>query len=302
MGKGFFKYGKSGILPKPRPLFKTPVKPSLIPNIVTNNHGYAPDIVEPKGSHRDPLPPKYVSLEKRIELTVKEPKPRISVGNEFKARRSSVRREFLKETLAKQVELDEIAEKRILSKRHKEKEDLANAIKSVRNDDISEATRLTLPTIDSFLNGRLIEPLTAEEKQLIADKKKANYLTQKLKLQKTKAENLFTLYQMSERFIVTEDHLDAAIDAAFPSPNVDPNVAVKMVADSLTTKRTVKSARDNTGLDNVHVGLLDAIRATTANGKVSLTEVDEFLSGESENWKKNVSKAEASRRNSGGSR
>ncbi|EDK38835.2 hypothetical protein PGUG_02933 [Meyerozyma guilliermondii ATCC 6260] len=222
MGKRALKYGgKSGILPEVRPVFRRyPIIPQ--PPSDTTNQGYADGVPLPskKGFkfEREPIQRPVITVEERIKQNIdsqapKEPidESKLSTDELWRLKRNEIRREHLREAYLKEAErlkrIDELKAKR-------EEKRLREAKQQTVHEE-SEATRLTLPTIDSYLEGPIMRPRTEEEEALKAEQRLLNRKGQELSLKEKKATELLELYHAAANFITTEEELERAIEDAF---------------------------------------------------------------------------------------
>lgn len=223
LGKGTLKYGgKSGILPKLRPIFKNPIMPP--PDYVKEKEakleqGYAKGVTPPKVDGRRvsrvPKPKKIVPVEELIRKRV-EREPNVDVskleGDALWAyKRDQIRKEHLRDaylTEAKRLEkLEQLkARKHELEEQHKAED---------KQHEDSEATKLTLPTIDSYLKGPIMRQRTPEEKAIKEEQRALNRRVEELKVQEARATELLELYHAAGSFITTEEELSEAIREAF---------------------------------------------------------------------------------------
>jgi hypothetical protein len=148
-----------------------------------------------------------------------------------------------------------------------------------------------MPTVDSFLEGKFIEPLSEEEKQELRLKKEANRKNSELKREELRAAQILEIYQQSDKYILTTEELDAHIDKEFATMNrIQPSSLTDWKARYVTEDSRV-AAPSNSWLD-VLAGmhemtaqkrerLLRSLTGTTVNGYPGLGRVQAALKGES---------------------
>lgn len=220
MGKGAFKFGgKSGILPKPKEIFKQPYKHQVYKKPVDS--GYAEGILHPKSITRDYIQPKVVTPEALLKHSAAEPVHKFTeeeiakmpVSQQFKLKNAEMRRQYLKE--AYQTEVTRLERREEFRKQIKVEEEKIAAQSA--NHTESRAEIFTSPTIESYLEGPLVRPRTEEEKELLSLKRKANRLQTKLEVDSERATKLLQLYNASANFAITEEKLEKLVDSAFDS-------------------------------------------------------------------------------------
>lgn len=215
--------GKSGVLPKVRPIFKhNPIIPPSEWELAEEakiEQGYAEGIPVPKRRGfkitRNPERPAVVPVEERLQKIMEHRAPpenlnELSPEERWEVQKNQIRMEHLKEaymTEAKRVE------KIAALKAEKVEADAKLAAQQVYEE--SEATKLTLPTIDSYLEGPIMRHRTPEEQAIVEEQRLLNRKTMELQVKEAKANKLLELYHAAENFITTEEELDAAIADAF---------------------------------------------------------------------------------------
>lgn len=222
MGKRALKYGgKSGILPEVRPIFRrNPITPQ--PPVDVKNQGYAEGVPLPtkKGFkfERKPTQKPVITVEERIRQNIdsqapKEPidESKLSEREIWELKRNEIRRNHLREAYLKEAERLKVIEE--LKAKREEKAQLQKKTQNVHED--SQATRLTLPTIDSYLEGKIMRPRTEEEEALKTQQRLLNRKSQELEHKEKKATELLELYHAAADFITTEEELERAIEDAF---------------------------------------------------------------------------------------
>lgn len=225
ISKRALKYGgKSGILPEVRPIFRgNPIAPKSEEEKLAEaklEQGYVEGVPLPKRKgftfHRVPLEKKVVTVEERIKRNIEDKKPDVDVStlNEdelWAYQRDEIRRLHLKDAY--------LAEARRLERIDAWKAKKAEKEKIAKSHDVdyedSKSTQLTLPTIDSYLQGPLMRPRTAEEEAIVSEQRILNRKSMELIDMERKANDLLQLYHSASNFITTEDELAIAIRDAF---------------------------------------------------------------------------------------
>lgn len=218
MGRRLVKFnGKSGLLPKPKEIFKQPYKHQVYNK--PEDTGYAEGILHPSKITRDYIIPKVVSPDTLLSKSAKEPKKvyssteisQMPIHQQFKVKNSEMRRKYLKESYEHEVQRLETVEKyEKLAKIEQEK----IKIESSKHEQ-SKAEFYTAPTIESYLNGPLVRKRTPEEEEELRIKRESNRLQTQLNVDIAKADNLLKLYNDSSNFAITEEKLNKLVDAAF---------------------------------------------------------------------------------------
>lgn len=220
MGKGALKFGgKSGILPKPKDIFKQPYKHQVYKKPA--NSGYAEGILHPKNVTREYVPPKAVTPETLLRKSAAEPAKKVTeaelakmpISQQFKIKNAEMRRKYLKEAYQTEVERLERREHAIKQAKIEEEKIAAESA----NHKASKAEIFTSPTIESYLEGPLVRPRTEEETELLRLKRESNRLQTKLEVDSERATKLLQLYNASANFAITEEKLEKLVDAAFDS-------------------------------------------------------------------------------------
>lgn len=285
LSKRAVKYGgKSGILPEVRPIFRhNPIRPKTDHEKQEDDRieqGYAEGIPLPakKGFtfHRKPVEKPVVTVEERIEQhnarKPKADKSQLSGDALWAVQRDELRRQHLKDAYLTEEKrlrrIDELKSK-ALESTHKHQDELEHYQES-------EATKLTLPTVDSYLKGSIMRPRTHEEQALLEEKRLLNRKTRELKQMEANADELLELYHAAGKFITTEEELAVAIRDAFEVKVGRFESSERLIEDKLfgyhntfantkTTERLVKDAA---------FGEID--------GQPGLETVKDTLSGEAE--------------------
>lgn len=220
MGKGALKFGgKSGILPKPKDIFKQPYKHQVYKKPA--NSGYAEGILHPKNITRDYIPPKVVTPDTLLKKSAAEPAKKVTeaeleqmpISQQFKVKNAEMRRKYLKEAYETEVQRLERREHAIKQAKIEEEKIAAESA----NHKASKAEIFTSPTIESYLEGPLVRERTEEEKEMLRLKRESNRLQTKLEVDNERATKLLQLYNASANFAITEEKLEKLVDAAFDS-------------------------------------------------------------------------------------
>lgn len=226
MGKGALKFGgKSGILPRVRPVFKRhPIRP-LTPlekeHFDALDQGYAEGVPVPthRGqpvAERNPQPQRVVLVSERIEKTIEsrrkmDSESQSSLQNDKWAHsRNEIRRDYLKQAYLNEAER--------LAQVDARKEERALMDRAALSEKIYvelEASRLTIPTLDSYLSGPIMRQRTQEEQAAVDELRTRNRLEAEYDVKQRKAQNLLELYHAAQNFITTESELERAIEEAF---------------------------------------------------------------------------------------
>lgn len=286
LGKRTIKYGgKSGILPEVRPIFKrNPIKPKSDHEKHEEaqiEQGYADGIPTPtkKGFvfHRKPIERPVITVEERIKKYIEDRTPdvdqsKLTQEELWTHQRDEVRRQHLKEAFlaeSKRLErLEELeAKKHELEQRHKGEQD---------HFEESAATKLTLPTIDSYLKGPIMRHRTPEEQAIVNEKRTLNRRANELETLENKATDLLNLYHAASNFITTEEELESAIKDAFEVKVGKFESSERLIEDKLFGfHSSYSNAKTNEKLiKDAAFGVID--------GQPGLDTVKETLSGEAE--------------------
>lgn len=270
------RYGfKSGVLPKPRQIVEPFKTPAEIEHAEKENIGFRDPELIPKGV------PAKVPLKERVPASfkiensakkAKEDKHRA----EWKTLNADIRRKYFTQSLL----IQEAEEKSIMERRQRQlEEDRQARIQRLERTKVSEATRLTLPTIQSFLtNQPLVTRRTPEEIALLKSKREANRKAVKLKHLTQKSNDLLELYQSSANFITTEAKLKSAIEACFNSSGSP------YASGSQYISNEVQNVFSSSNAKGANVSSLNELTAATLgltkNFLPGLGEVQGAISGE----------------------
>ncbi|VEU21183.1 DEKNAAC102102 [Brettanomyces naardenensis] len=218
MGKGAIRFGgKSGVLPKPRQIFKQPYKHEVY--VKAHDTGYADGIIHPRGTTRDLIRPEVFTPEQRLKKTAKLPNKKYSEvelgqmpeAQRYKVKNAEMRRQYLKESYegeVKRLERLESYQKKLSEERKKIEEE-------AQKHEKSKAELYTIPTVESYLKGPLMKLRTEEETETLKLKREANRLAQEMKVKEERAIKLMELYNASSDFAITEGKLELLVDEAF---------------------------------------------------------------------------------------
>lgn len=273
MGKGAMKFGgKSGLLPKPKQIFKQPYKHQVYKKPADS--GYAEGILHPKNITRDYILPKVQTPEHLLQRSAHEPSKKYTdaeiskmpISQQFKVKNSAMRRQYLKESYETEVKRLERLEK--YQEQLKHEEEVATAEKAKHEQ--SKAEFYTSPTIESYLEGPLVRPRTEEETEALKLKRESNRLQTKLNVDINRANNLFELYNSSINFAITEDKLEKMVDAAF-SAKADEEW--QNIASS--TPNNISAVKASTTFDKAIVDIV----VDNVNKGPGYEAVDDYLSG-----------------------
>lgn len=291
LSKNTLKYGgKSGVLPKVRPIFKgNPIIPPAEWELAEKakiEQGYVEGVPLPKRKgfkfEREPKTAPVVTVEERLQNIMKHKAPPadlsgLSPEERWEVQKTQIRMDHLKEaylTEAKRVE-------RISALQAEKVAADAKAAAEQKYEE-SEATRLTLPTIDSYLKGPIMRHRTPEEKAILEEQRLLNRKTMELQVKEAKANELLELYHSSEKFITTEEELDAAISDAFENKMGHFESSERLAEDKLFGYfSSFSDSRANEQLVRDHIlGEID--------GKPGLATVQDTLSGEAEKYSRDA--------------
>lgn len=224
LSKNALKYGgKSGVLPKLRPIFKkNPIVPKTEAELKADasvEQGYASGVPLPKRKGmnvtRVPVDKPVVPVEERIKKLMEKPlltkdKAEMTEEEIWALQRDELRRQYLKEAYEIEAKrLEKIAQ--LEAKKQKKEAEKAQ----MKEYEELEATLLTLPTIDSYLKGPIMRLRTPEEQALVEERRKLNRRAMELEVMHNKSTNLLELYHAAGDFITTEKELEEAIKKAF---------------------------------------------------------------------------------------
>lgn len=214
---------KSGLLPRPRKIFKQPFKHEQC--VKQADTGYAEGILHPRNITRDYQPPKVFTPEQRLQKSAREPAKKYSeeelaklpAAQQEKIRNAQLRRKYLKEAYSTEVSRLERVEK--WEAKVRAEQEAHKALKSQHKQ--SDAEFYTVPTVESYLQGPLVTPRTPEESDQLKLKRESNRLQKQLDVDTDRAEKLLALYNSASNFAITEEKLEQLVNDAFSSAAVD---------------------------------------------------------------------------------
>ncbi|KAG0680059.1 hypothetical protein C6P40_000125 [Pichia californica] len=273
MGKGAIKFGgKSGLLPKPKEIFKQPYKHQVYKKPADS--GYAEGILHPKKITRDYIIPKVFTPEQLLKKSAHEPTKKYTqdeiskmpVSQQFKIKNSEMRRKYLKESYETEIKRLEKVEK--FEEKLKIEEEKVSAESAQHKQ--SKAEFYTSPTIESYLKGPLVRPRTEEEKETLRIKKESNRLQTILDVDVQKASNLFELYNASANYAITEEKLEKMVDSAFDNKA---DLSWQNIASSTPNK--INAIKNNVTFD---AALVDVVLDNVNKGP-GYEAVEDYLNG-----------------------
>lgn len=292
MGRNVLKYGgKSGILPKVRPIFRKPIRPPTEYEQAKEHSietGYAEGIPLPKingkeVSRKQP-PKKYVTVEQRINQ-IKFPELTLKQMNELPEeerdayKRQYYRAQFLKDAyLQEENRLNRIDE--LKEKVHQQNLERQARLQQEEKLEHQNKNIEGLPTMQALLDKGMMRRRTKEEIELLKEQRNLNRKLKELQDKENQAQKVLELYHAAANFITTEEQLEEAIHRAF---EVDVGV--------FEGKHTTIEAK----LENRLLGYLTAeaneqkitdVVLGEIDGKPGLQQVKELLSGEREKVKR----------------
>lgn len=224
VNKRTIKYGgRSGILPKPRPMFKRfPIRPKTEAELAEESkheQGFkGVPLPKRKGFtfHAEPQQKPVFTVEERIKKFIDARAPqnidelKLSDDELWQVKRDEIRRAHLREAyLTEAARLKRVDEKK--EKLAREKAEQVTEDSQPEQDSAS----LTLPTIQLYLEGLIVRRRTPEEKALLEELRELNRNTARLEVREAKATSLLELYHAAAKFITTEEELEQAIHEAF---------------------------------------------------------------------------------------
>lgn len=290
MGKGVLKYGgKSGILPKVRPVFKRhPIRPLTEQELAKENkveQGFAEGVPLPKKTgftfQRIQPPKPVVSVEERIRKTIEERVPtnvdesKLSAEQLWELKRNEIRRDYLKQAYL--AEADRLQRLDAYRAKEEEKKKLHSEASEYQQSD---AEKLTLPTLDSYLEGPIMRPRTDAEELILQEQRLLNRKTNELHAKEAKANSLLDLYHAASNFITTEEELEAAITEAF-----EVNFSKFDGSQSIIESRLASTGSGYANIDYNERIISDHVLGEL-NGKPGFQTVKDTLSGELEQLKR----------------
>lgn len=267
---------KSGILPKPR---------DILPKLKTSwekeaeakaKVGFADPEMVPKGVPMKPVPRKEKFAKERMAHSAREKKKDSDSGSdtaEWRRMSSAMRRKYFIDAHTTEERMN----KKAIELREKKFQEAREARLRTDTHEQSEATRLTLPTIEALLDGPFVQHRTPQEAEELRLKRAANRKLHELKHQEQKAESVLELYQQAENFIVTEQQLTHALNREFAGPykSMRPAHTISVLQQEVYGQSVRNAAQGN---------LARAMLGVTSNNKPGLPEVNEALQQQAEKW------------------
>lgn len=281
MGKGTLKYGGlSGVLPKVRPVFKrNPIRPptdSEKAHAASIEQGYAKGVPLPthRGkpmSTRVPVPRNVITVNERIARTIdrRESEEQDS-RDSWRSERNALRREYLRLVYLKEEKRLQLLDEKTAEAERKKK--LADNERLYVELD---ASRLTLPTIDSYLDGPIMRKRTPEEKAQLQAQRKINRKKMEEALETRRANSLLELYHAAQNFITNETELESAIEEAFEI-NFSKHDSIRYTVEDRIKMGLAPGSKEAT-----EQLVMDHVRGEI-NGRPGVDVVSSTLSGELE--------------------
>lgn len=273
MGNRALRFGgKSGILPKPRQIFKQPFKHEVYQK--EPDTGYAEGVAHPPGISRDVIRPKVFTPEDRLAKTVAKPKKQynedelaqLAESRRYKIKNASLRRQYLKESYEHEVKrLEKVDARKAEAAEKKEQIE-----REAEQHEQSWAELYTIPTVEQYLKGPLVRPRTDEEKEALALKRKANRLSQQMLTKQKKAQRLLELYNASSEFAITESKLETMVNDAFSERKLQEAQTMRSTGINRIGKEPTTMSFDNS---------LKEIILGTVNQGPTYEVVEDTLSG-----------------------
>lgn len=285
MGKRTLKYnGLSGILPKVRPVFKRhPIRPPTDAEKALEaliDQGYADGVPVPTRNNipmttRMPPAKRVWTVQDRIKDVIDRParaeqrKP-LDEHDPWGSERNKVRREFLKLVyLAEENRLQQQDAKKLEAESRKQDADAKKVYEEL------DASRLTLPTIDSYLAGPIMRRRTPQEREQLKAQRKLNRLNTEAAHRARRANKLLELYHAALNFITTEVELDQAIEEAF-QVNFSKHDSIRYSVEDRLRMEVMPGSKEK-----IEQMVVDHVRGEV-NGQPGVDVVRSTLSGELE--------------------
>ncbi|ANB15639.1 mitochondrial 37S ribosomal protein PET123 [Sugiyamaella lignohabitans] len=291
MVKGIAKYGfKSGFLPHPRQILPKLKTSWEIEEEAKRTVAFEDPAMAPKGSSPNPPPRRQVTASEKLSKSAKPPTKPKSLNTElqqWKAEQSLIRRKYFVDAIEAQQTMDK-KELQIRERQFREAAERRQQISTEHTE--SEAERLTLPSIDSVFNEPFVIPRTPEETEELRLKRTANRKTLELRNSERKASILLELYQSTSNYVITEEDLDKLVQKEFVTnkgdQSRDPRVPYVTGSDTRqefasTFGSSVYYDSSSQAIDSIKQELL----GTTSSMKPGLGEVEDALSGRTQQWK-----------------
>lgn len=294
MVKANLKFGgKSGILPAPRAIFKrNPIRPQTEAELKQQSQfeqGYAEGIPEPRARKgltfpRAPVAKTVVTVQERIANTIDQQAAKdaqidtsklSSPDQIWQLKKNEIRRQHLREAyLVEEKRLARIEELKLKQHAREQQEEALKNDKSAHEE--SYATKLTLPTIDSYLKGPIMRQRTAEEKEILFEQRLSNRKHQELSIAEQRAIDVLDLYHAAAEFITTEAELEQAIKEAFEI-NVGKFESKQMAIENKLSGHSYAISNQGTNEEIIMDTAFGEI-----NGQPGLDSIESTLDGEIE--------------------
>lgn len=283
MVKRIARYGfKSGILPKPRnalPSLKTSWELEKEENYEFQHPQMAPRAFKGRVKPKKPVPTaKDIISNSAKEPTVK--KEPVSEEQKWKMIGASIRRKYLADSLVAEEE----HHKRVLEKREQKYQEARQHRLALQEMEDSPATKLTLPTIDSFLtDGPFVLPRTKEQIEELRLKREYNRKKMQLKVETNRSRDLLELYQKAGSYIINEQQLESAVTRLFSTAR-EGRDSFEFHNRNVFGQNNDVMARlfNHAGGDSIKKSqekLTQELLGTTSNGMPGLPEVEDVLTG-----------------------
>ncbi|RLV89399.1 37S ribosomal protein [Spathaspora sp. JA1] len=288
--------GRSGILPKQRPIFKGPIRNPTAFELSQQEieQGIVEDLEVPT-HHGKPLqrikpPAKVITVAERIKHVIDRAAERDSqldttnftLDQKWKLKRDAIRREFLREAYLLEAKRLEDIDRRSREIRERKEEKKWLEEQEFLEQDRTNALSANIPSIENLLTKGMMRGRTSEENQLLKAKRTANRHAKELIQKENDANNLLDLYHAAGNFITTVEELDEAIHKAF---DVD-------FAKFSIDETSVDTKLSTSNLAHLTVKMNESLITDQVLGEISgkpgLDQIKEILSGETEKTKKEV--------------
>lgn len=266
--------GKSGILPKVKPIFKKinffPIDKPRLNNSI--GEGYADGVPLPikKGFKffRTPNKPKITDINDLIKKDIEDQTPKNVDFSKLTLKEQIITKKKLYSAgLLKEVYLKEFERLKKIEQLKKTVEEK----KKLESEQNIKKSEMNLFDIESILNNRIIKRLTPEEKQLQDSYKKINRRLYEMSIKEERASKLIQLYYNTSTMIASDEELQKAIDITFENVSDDFEKAVTTVENSIKKmKPTVLSPERNNEI------IVETI-FDTINKKPGLNEIKDNL-------------------------
>ncbi|CAI5760776.1 unnamed protein product [Candida verbasci] len=291
MGKNVLKFGgKSGILPKTKPIFKAPIRPKLEYELAKDKNaeqGYKNvPIPKIKGFNKNDQSNKFLPVSELIQR-IQYPNKSLAEINKIEnknerdfLKRAYFRADFLKESFIEEEkriqEIDVLKQRIYKNQLQKDEQMRLEHVKETSSNSLLN----TLPNLTSALTNGMIEPISNEEKELISKQKKLNRNLTNLNEKSKKLEKLLKLYHSASNFIINEEQLEDAIYKAFEVNLHEYEKKKSLIESKLQGKESQQILFDKNDL-NIKDYIMGEI-----NGKPGLEQIKDQLNGKKEEYKR----------------